>query len=214
MKIFKIVFITSFIVLPVSVNAALIERLGGLAYYDTELDITWLANANAAAGSAFDNGLSPNDGQMTWASAMSWAASLTIGGVSNWRVASMNLDEDPQVFNCSGAGAESEADCKDNEYDHLFSYTGITASSPGPFTGIQSDKRYWSSSERPANPVNDAKTFSFVVGNPGDASKQFNELYAWAVHDGDVGLVPIPASVWLFVSGLLGLMGMAGRKKA
>lgn len=214
MKIFKIILITSFVVLPVSVNAALIERLGGLAYYDTELDITWLANANAAAGSAFDNGLSPVDGRMTWASAMSWAASLTIGGVSNWRVASMNLDEDSLVFNCSGAPAESEADCKDNEYDHLFSYTGISASSPGPFTGIQSDNRYWSSSERPSNPINDAKTFSFVSGNPGDAAKQLNEFYAWAVHDGDISPVPIPASIWLFVTGLLGLIGVTRRKKA
>ena len=37
------------------------------AYYDTTLNITWLANMNAGAGSAFDNGLSPTDGQMTWA---------------------------------------------------------------------------------------------------------------------------------------------------
>jgi hypothetical protein len=36
----------------------------------------------------------------------------------------------------------------------------------------------------------------------------------WAVHDGDIGAVPIPAALWLFGSGLLGLVGMAKRKAA
>jgi hypothetical protein len=33
--------------------------------------------------------------------------------------------------------------------------------------------------------------------------------YVWAVHSGDVGAstVPVPAAVWLFGSGLLGLTG-------
>ena len=34
--------------------------------------------------------------------------------------------------------------------------------------------------------------------------------YAWAVRDGDV--VPIPAAVWLFGSGLIVLAGFARRK--
>jgi hypothetical protein len=39
----------------------------------------------------------------------------------------------------------------------------------------------------------------------------------YAVHDGDVGVaaVPLPAAaVWLFGSGLLGLIGIAGKKAA
>jgi hypothetical protein len=39
-------------------------------------------------------------------------------------------------------------------------------------------------------------------------------LFAWAVYDGDVAAVPLPAAVWLFCSGLLGLVGIARRKKA
>ena len=31
-----------------SSDAALVVRLGGLAYYDTDADLTWLADANAA----------------------------------------------------------------------------------------------------------------------------------------------------------------------
>ena len=36
------------------------------AYYDTVLDITWLADWNAGAGSSLDNGGSTTDGRMTW----------------------------------------------------------------------------------------------------------------------------------------------------
>jgi hypothetical protein len=42
----------------------------------------------------------------------------------------------------------------------------------------------------------------------------FDRLAAWAVRDGDVSAVPVPAAVWLFGSGLLGLIGIAKRKKA
>jgi len=37
----------------------------------------------------------------------------------------------------------------------------------------------------------------------------------WAVHAGNVGaVVPVPVAVWLFGSGLLGLLGLARRKQA
>jgi ABC-type Fe3+-hydroxamate transport system substrate-binding protein len=36
--------------------------------------------------------------------------------------------------------------------------------------------------------------------------------YSWAVHDGNV--VPVPAAVWLFGSGLPGLIGISRRKRA
>jgi len=37
--------------------------------------------------------------------------------------------------------------------------------------------------------------------------------YAWSVHSGDVGAVPVPAAVWLFGSGLIGLVGFQDAKK-
>jgi hypothetical protein len=39
-------------------------------------------------------------------------------------------------------------------------------------------------------------------------------FHAWAVRDGDIGAVPIPAAAWLFGSGLLGLIGVARKKTA
>ena len=38
-------------------QAALVERASGAAYYDTVLDITWLADANYAETSGFQSGL-------------------------------------------------------------------------------------------------------------------------------------------------------------
>jgi len=37
--------------------------------------------------------------------------------------------------------------------------------------------------------------------------------YALAVRPGDVSAVPVPAAVWLFGSGLMGLLGLARRKR-
>ena len=58
----SISIITTALVLSTSANAALVERLGGLAYYDTDANLTWLADANAGAGSVFDDGSSTTDG--------------------------------------------------------------------------------------------------------------------------------------------------------
>ena len=44
------------------------------AYYDTVLDITWLADANILGV------------QLSWDSAMNWADNLVLGGYSNWRL--------------------------------------------------------------------------------------------------------------------------------
>lgn len=71
------------------------------AYYDTDLNITWLADANAGAGSIYDDGDtatidSATDGRMTWANANSWAANLSIVDsvnnitYDNWRLPSVS----------------------------------------------------------------------------------------------------------------------------
>lgn len=66
-----------FAVVSFSANAALVSRLGGLAYYDTEADLTWLADANYAMTSGYDA-----DGLMNWANANAWAAGLDVEGVT------------------------------------------------------------------------------------------------------------------------------------
>lgn len=74
--------------LSVSANAALLSRLSGQAYYDDVLNITWVADANLAMTSGYDE-----EGLMSWADANSWMASLNaqnagLGylGVNDWRL--------------------------------------------------------------------------------------------------------------------------------
>lgn len=119
------------------------------------------------------------------------------------------------LVDCSAAGTSQSA-CADNEYGHLFYYgagttkgAGITTANQSPFSNIQSGG-YWSSTEH-ANIVLDARVFDFGTGANGVAY-EYNTANVWAVHDGDVSLVPLPAAAWLFGSALLGLAGFSKRR--
>lgn len=64
------------------------------AYYDAELNITWLKNWNLGAGTVYDTpygfGSTPaTDGLMIWSDAVSWANSLSIGTYTGWRLPTM-----------------------------------------------------------------------------------------------------------------------------
>lgn len=202
------------------------------AYYDTQLDITWLADANAGAGSAFDNGGFPNDGRMTLANASAWAVSLNIDGVTGWRLPSMDRDNDNAIAECSLI-ATSQLECSDNEYGHLYYFgagatrgpitspltvagAGISAIDPGPFSNVQGVGNvgvYWSSTViLPGGFAPGPWNFTFSNGFQSNGPES-DTVFAWAVHDGDISAVPLPVSVWLFSSGLLGLVGF-GRRKA
>lgn len=186
-----------FIVMTLPSQAALIPVLGGQAIYDDQLDVTWTADANI-------NGL------MTWAAADAWAAGLTLGGVS-WRLPNMDVNNNTIVVNCS---SDTQAACMDNEYGHLFYYgagttkgSGVTSASQGLFKNVQADV-YWSSTDFAfTDPA--VWGFNFSDGVQ-DGTRKTSSHYAWAVH---TGMVPVPAAVWLFASGLLGLIGVARQRR-
>ena len=200
--------IISALVLSSSANAALIERLGGLAYYDNVADLTWLADANYAQTSGYDA-----DGRMTWTDANTWAAGLSVGGVAGWRLAD-TLQPDASCAIQSG-GASSGLNCTGSEMGNLFYNTlGNTAGSltnTGPFSNVQS-YYYWSATEYAPN-TSHAWGFGMHDGFQVNFGKWVS-LHGWAVQSGDVSTVPVPAAVWLFGSGLLGLISVARRKKA
>ena len=56
--------------------------------------------------------------------------------------------------------------------------------------------------------------YDFNNGNPYNVDPNYNNQFAWPVHDGDIGLapVPLPAGIYLFLSGLVGLGLMRGRR--
>ena len=168
-------------------NAALVSRLGGLAYYDTEADLTWLTDAEAAGTI------------MSWADANTWAADLNVGGNSNWRL--------PTADGC-GVGI----DCASSEMGSLF-YTalGNTAGSfgeTGPFSNVQ-EFGYWLATEYAPDT---GSAWAMEVGYQAFAPK-INLGNAWAVQSGDVAAVPVPAAAWLFGSALLGLVSLGKRKR-
>jgi len=192
-------------------NAALVSRLGGQAVYDTDLNITWLVDGNASTGSAFDDGSLSNDGRMTWASANAWAASLSIGGKSGWRLPSALSAFDGSI--CTGYN------CTNSEMGHLF-YSELSGTSGETilnstdpnlafFTNI--DTGFWLETG-----FNSTLAYAFFFGNVNSGIQTFggmgSNLSALAVYDGDISAVPVPAAIWLFVSGFLGLFGVAKRK--
>ena len=206
MKIFKMAAITAALVVSTSANSALIERLGGLAYYDDVADLTWLADANYAQTSGFDA-----DGRMYWVDANSWAAGLNVGGVDGWRLA----DTDPALSGYNQTGSEMG----NLFYNVLGGVAGnsITTTHNANydlFSNVQS-LGYWSATEYAPNTNN---AWLFVTADDGgqglqDVYGKYLSMHAWAVQSGDVSAVPVPAAVWLFGSGLVGLVGLARRKR-
>ena len=57
-------------------------------------------------------------------------------------------------------------------------------------------------------------TFEIVDGSSGNGFPPFYQILSITVDDFEVATVPVPAAVWLFGSGLLGLIGVARRKRA
>ncbi len=211
-------------------NAATFE-----AYYDTTLDITWLADANI-------------NGRDTWQNQKDWAAGLTLGGFDDWRlptITPLNGSTYNTSFSNNGTTDRSTAttttDGSDGGYrdgagnpvsemGHMFYVTlgnlgvcipngggsttscdtqsGFGLSNTADFLNVQSNADYWSESELDSS---DAWLFDTGIGRQ-NVNLKDTDLYAWAVRSGDVSAVPVPAAVWLFGSGLIGLIGFVRRK--
>ena len=211
--------------LAASAEATLISRLGGLAVYDTDLNITWLADANAGAGSAFDDGGSASDGRMTWNNANAWAASLTVGGFSDWR-----LPTTPQFqASCDSqntfAGNSSGFNCTESEMGHLY-YIELGALAGPPFATTADPTElakfvniqpyfYWTGTLRNAGVAWDFTWLSSNNSGYTQANGTSNFFNAFAVRDGDVESsedVPEPTTLALLGLGLAGLGFRAKRK--
>ncbi|TNF99469.1 MAG: DUF1566 domain-containing protein [Gammaproteobacteria bacterium] len=189
-----------FLLFSTTASAALIDNGGGLIYDDV-LDITW----------------AQPDIERSWNDANTWASGLTLGGATDWRLPYMSVTAGAGPFagNPVDCQVASEAACRDNELGYMFYQNlGGTAGqsildSGDPdlalFPTLQS-RFYWSGTEIDSGL---AWAFSFNLGLMFDTT---GSNYTWAVHAGNV--IPLPAAVWLFGSGLLGLIGIARKKAA
>jgi hypothetical protein len=184
-------------------NAALYSRLDGAAVYDSDLNITWTSDANI-------NGL------MNWAQANTWAAGLVLGGVSGWSLPTTlqpdySCDYNPGDTYLNGSWGYH---CTGSEMGHLF-YTelggvaGSDLTATSPFSNFQRGY-YWSTEFAPG--TEGAWAFALMYGYQYMLQKS-DSAYALAVRPGDIAAVPVPAAVWLFGSGLLGMLGVARRRK-
>jgi hypothetical protein len=237
------------IIFSVPVNATLVQRAGGQAFYDTVLNITWLANANLAQSENFGVVGIKEEGFMSLDTANEWVAGMNAAdylGLNTWRLPSINpingseynLDwsengSTDRARNLSAVGS-AYAGSTASEMAHLYFntlgnissrdvYGNLTTcgepapsgepaptclSNSGPFSGL-TNQRYWSST----NPLGSGEVLYFNFNGyqntvlPGDLVLGG----AWAVTEGDA-LVPIPAAVWLFASGL-GFLGWKSQRK-
>ena len=177
-------------------NAVANNSASAVFFYDTDRNITWLRNANAAAGSSFDNGASSSDGRMGWSNAMAWAADLTVGSFSDWRL---------PVGQAHATCGNFNFNCTASELGHLwYSELGnavnafnqvIGTVNKGDFQNfLTNPDSLWTSTEFDATHV-----FIFSIdGGSQDISLKESvpnfpaELRALAVRDGDVLRIVTP----------------------
>jgi len=204
--------------LPNAADASLVDRGGGLIY-DTDLNITWLADANYAFTSGYDQE-GATDGLMTYAYASAWAAQLTYGGFTEWRLPT-TLQPDATCANQYAFGSGG-FNCTGGEMGHLY-YTEL-GSLPGNgtvhnasfslFQNLTLDQ-YWTGTPV-ATLANYAWQMNFLDGNQYVQLKT-GAIRAMAVHPGDIGgttVVPAPAAVWLLGTGVATLAGLRRRRPA
>ena len=195
------------------------------AYYDSTTNLTWLANANAAVGSSYDTHVQ-GSGLMTWYEANAWASGLDINGVTGWTLpTTMQPDSTCSSQYNAGGGLPLQgynSNCTGSQLGNLFynalggtagkSITTSHNSNYNDFSNVQSGS-YWSATGYAPNP-NNAWDFDVIIGSQLTYNKNFN-LYAWAVHSGDVGAppsVPEPGALSLMLMGLA-LAGIAARRR-
>jgi hypothetical protein len=193
------------------------------AYYDTSLDITWLADANYLQTS------SGNPGYTSWYGAMHWVAHLNINGTTGWRLPSL-VDTGASGCDWSSGGTDCgyNVDTSSSELAHLYHVTLGNQSdvddannnqleNTGPFSNVQSYS-YWSNVEYALRSVEYAPPQSVwyfsTYGGYQYVTAKSSEGYAWAVRPGDVAAVPEPQAYALALAGLATLLAVCGRRHA
>ena len=187
-------------------QATLVDNGGGLIY-DTDLNITWLQNANLAHSNNFGMtgaGIDPNGGGfMTWDAAQAFITAMNAQnylGHNDWRLPTMT---DTGAPGCDAAysGTDCGYNSNSGEMAHLFyselgdtpdydtsgnqtNFTGVQNS--GPFINIQRGPTaaYWYGTQYAPDTVHGAWVFDFTGGGQ-LAYQKASGFYIWPVLPGD-----------------------------
>ena len=193
--IFVFALVLSFSVMGTMTNAAPLQDNGGGLIYDPNLGITWYNIPNET--SFLDS-----------TGAHKWAAGLSLGGVSGWR-----LPSTPGTV---------EDYTSEGEMGYLRVELGNVPGEPltnaGPFFSFligQNPSKYLTNNTWGPDPW-DTWTFYFTDGRQVKVS--YDWYYALAVHDGDIGpngpiTTPGPTTILLLGSGFMGLAGIRKKTK-
>lgn len=184
------------------------------AFYDTTLDITWLADPNFGETS----NLLPATGSW-WTWSKNWAESLSYFGATDWRL--------PRVQSKISTGTAADFQVgygegvSKSELGHMF-YVNLQLPSGGStvpdvvaIPGLPGEslknfraQLYWTEDVYAPNP---SLAWALWTSSPFVGSQAFlGKVFpggAWAVHDGDVfappviPAVPEPSVIWLFAAG-------------
>ncbi len=208
-------------------SAELQTRLDGRAVYDTDLNITWMSDANLALTNQFGLSLSTivsddtantvgSTGAMTFTNANFWIGGMNTAnylGFNDWRLPTATNAVRGESFN------------PDTEMGHLFIsefggtfgtsiFTNGTQAELDKFTNIKAGS-YWTGTPTPPG-GRTIFSFTFSGGDLGESDRS-NNLATWAVRTGDVGGgavdVPEPAGLGLLVGGAMGLLGFTKRRR-
>ena len=193
------------------------------------------ALANALGEEESSNTNIQADGRMGWVAAKAWAAQLNYGGFDDWRLPTANLLNASDPCESYDGRCDMGFNNTISELGHMFynnlanlglydiagndraSGYGITNSSftdgidgiTVSFLNLQNDD-YWLGDDY-ALDAESAWAFSADIGFQDDDDYEESQ-FSWAVRDGDVSAVPVPAAGWLFGSALVGLAGVKRRK--
>jgi hypothetical protein len=201
------------------------------AFYDVDMDITWLADASLSASNRFGLPLASDNfghegevnpsGTMTWATAQSWIGAMNSDaylGFSDWRLPTVSYPDS----SCSALSGGHN--CLGSEMGHL--YYGelggvanvdlnITHNSNLYLVRNIQGNMYWTGTgftQAPETPNDNAWTFQFMGGVQQTLAVE-NFAAVWAVRDGDVlSHVPEPGTNALMLAGLC-LVGFSRRRK-
>jgi hypothetical protein len=219
-------------------QAALFDRGSGMLY-DSVLNITWLQDANYAKTSGYDA-----DGRMNWSDASTWAANLSYGGFSDWRLATNtavsgaaweysfsyggNTDFGENITSPHSELSYMYYVNLDLKGDHnpngsLQPNSGIRGNGTvggqaniGLVQNLQGDN-YWSEAVYAQYAGQTDQAWQFFFGNGTQTFRpKVNTMYAWAVRAGDVAAVPEPDTYAMLLAGLglIGAMARWGKKLA